>query len=431
MTTLPTNGNNDTIFFPITANPIGHHHLLLAESILWHFQKTKTIVFLLSNGFHPDPLKGQEIPQTRLRVDILMNALEDWNDPEKSMPAKLALKEGFILKLKNNNCAISRYEFSFNRPIRLSEHIQFLSGKKKVPIVLGADLIERMLNPKIFTDQDLAIIAKNSQIFFVPRDQINTERVLVLLKIKRGVSFNFTKIKTQFLPPNLQRFFFLSSTIIRRAVQAGHDLNTFLPKTSSKIILQNSLYGKKNPKFSIKSSNLNDLNLRYQELMGKLEVVAQALLKLLNELENKKKPHRFSIVETSAGGKIAESFTSQSGASNHFAEGRILYSKGAQKQFLRKTNFPKSSVSHTMSRNLAKTMLKNSGTDWALAETGMAGPPSNKRISNKSGQYHLGLALKSEVHYKFMEFNPFYTRKEHQLLIAIEALSWANNVLKN
>ena len=175
MTTLPTNGNNDTIFFPITANPIGHHHLLLAESILWHFQKTKTIVFLLSNGFHPDPLKGQEIPQTRLRVDILMNALEDWNDPEKSMPAKLALKEGFILKLKNNNCAISRYEFSFNRPIRLSEHIQFLSGKKKVPIVLGAK------------GESYDLFIKNQQcgVSFFPEDENDLARVVTNLSVDK------------------------------------------------------------------------------------------------------------------------------------------------------------------------------------------------------------------------------------------------------
>jgi len=429
MTLLKFEEKFSTLYFPLTANPSGHHHLLLAESVLWNFPKTKLIVFLISNGFHPDKQKRKQIPKTLLRFDILMNALNDWNDPEKSLPAQIASKEGLNLKLKKNNCAISRYELSFNRPVRLSEHIQFISEGRKVPIILGADLIERMLNPKIFSNQDLAIISKKSQILIAPRNKIEIEEVIFKLKKFRGVSVNFTCIKTEYFPRSLKRFLFTSSTIIRRAVQANHDLNTFLPKTSSRIILQNSLYKNNNLIFSIKSSNLNELNLRYQELLEKLADVAKALLKLLNELENKKKPHRFSIVETSAGGKISESFTSQSGASNHFLDGRILYSKGAQMKFLGKSNFSKSSVSNTISGELARTMLENSGADWALAETGMAGPPSNKRKSNKSGQFYLGLALMSEVKYKFLEFNPFFTRKEHQLLISIEALKWAKKVL--
>ena len=75
-------------------------------------------------------------------------------------------------------------------------------------------------------------------------------------------------------------------------------------------------------------------------------------------------------------------------------------------------------------------MLEQSGADWALAETGMAGPLSQKRRSKKNGQCHLGLAFSSEVKYKYLELNPFLTRKEHQLLFAIEALTWAESVLK-
>jgi len=430
MTLLNFDKKLSTVYFPLTANPSGHHHLLLAESVLWHSPKTKQIVFLISNGFHPDKLKREQIPQTQLRLDILMNALSDWNNPKKSLPAKIASKEEINLKLNKNNCAISRYELSFNRPVRLSEHIQFISDGEIVSIIVGADLIERMLNPKIFSDRDLRIISNESKILIAPRKKIDIEKVLLQLKKNRGVSFNCTYIKTENFPKSLKRFFFISSTIIRRAVQANHDLNTFLPKTSSRIILQNSLYKNNNLKFSINTSNLNELNLRYQELLENLQDVTKALLKLLNELENKQKPHRFSIVETSAGGKISESFTSQSGASNHFIDGRILYSKGAQIKFLGESNFlNKSSVTNTISKELATTMLENSGADWALAETGMAGPPSHKRKSNKSGQFHLGLALMSEVKYKFLEFNPFFTRKEHQLLIAIEALKWAKNVL--
>ena len=84
-----------------------------------------------------------------------------------------------------------------------------------------------------------------------------------------------------------------------------------------------------------------------------------------------------------------------------------------------------------MAINLAKTMQNISDADWVLAETGMLGPPSGDRRSNKSGQCYIALALKKEIQYKFFEFNPFLTKKEHRILIATEAFKWVNNVLQN
>ncbi len=46
-----------TVYFPLTADPAGHHHLLLAETVLRQFPETQLVVFILSNGMHPDPLK--------------------------------------------------------------------------------------------------------------------------------------------------------------------------------------------------------------------------------------------------------------------------------------------------------------------------------------------------------------------------------------
>ena len=75
-------------------------------------------------------------------------------------------------------------------------------------------------------------------------------------------------------------------------------------------------------------------------------------------------------------------------------------------------------------------MQRQSGADWALAETGMAGPPSKDRYSRKNGQCYLGLVISNEVRYKFLEFNAFLTRKEHQLMFAIEALAWVEEELQ-
>ena len=107
-----------TIYFPLTANPAGYHHLSLAECVLRQFPETKLIVFLLSNGQHPDPLKQQQIPEAALRLEILRGTLAEWSDPEKSLPAQIAEESGTSLKLNPNNCAISRCELSLNRPLR-------------------------------------------------------------------------------------------------------------------------------------------------------------------------------------------------------------------------------------------------------------------------------------------------------------------------
>ena len=114
----------------------------------------------------------------------------------------------------------------------------------------------------------------------------------------------------------------------------------------------------------------------------------------------------------------------------HIIDGRILYSKESQKKFLDLSNSPKSNVSEKMAKDLAITMRKISKADWAIAETGMLGPPSNKKRSFKSGQCHLGLAFNEGVKYKFLELNPFLTRREHQLLISIEAINWVKNILQ-
>ena len=164
--------------------------------------------------------------------------------------------------------------------------------------------------------------------------------------------------------------------------------------------------------------------------MCKLENSAKLLLKLLSGLKKNNKPHKFSILETSTGGKIVESFTSLPGASNHFIDGRILYSKNSQKQFLDNSSYPKSNVCQKMAEDLAVKMREISRTDWALAQTGMLGPPSIEKKSNKSGQCYLALAFRKEVKYKSLQLNPFLTRNEHQLLVSIEAINWLVRILK-
>ena len=103
-------GNLSEIYFPLTANPAGYNHLLLAESVLWQFPETQSLVFILSNSRHPDPFKTVQIPHASLRYEILRSALLDWSDPENSLPARYADESGVLLKLGRKNCTISRWE---------------------------------------------------------------------------------------------------------------------------------------------------------------------------------------------------------------------------------------------------------------------------------------------------------------------------------
>jgi nicotinic acid mononucleotide adenylyltransferase len=197
-----------TVYFPLTADPAGHHHLLLAETVLRQFPETQLVVFILSNGMHPDPLKHRKIPAATLRAEILRSALNDWSDPAKSLAAKIAEESGVEFKLTNNNSAVSRRELSYERPLRLAEHIRTFSSGEKVRVIFGADLLERMLNPQIFTNEDLAEISRGCHLLLAPRNDVEIENVLNQLKQKRGITLSVTLIKTEFFPQNLQRFFF-------------------------------------------------------------------------------------------------------------------------------------------------------------------------------------------------------------------------------
>ena len=420
-----------TIYFPLTADPAGHHHLLLAESVLQQFPETQMVVFILSNGMHPDPLKKREITAAVIREEILRCALNDWSNPKISLVAKIAENSGFELKLANNNSAVSRKELSYDRPHRLAEHILTFFAGDKVRIILGADLLERMLNPQIFTNEDLFVISCKSHLLIVSRNNIDIENVLKKLSQKRGIILRVTLIKAEFVLENLQNFFLISSTLIRRAAQAGHELKAFLPETSGQQLSRYGLYEERKNGLEILSSSLTELQQRLHELMQQLEESAKKLQKFLNRCEMQKKLHSFSVLETSTGGLISAVFTSLSGASKHFMDGRILYSQKAQTQFLGDSLTVGSSVSQKRTQNLAEAMLRKSGTDWSLAESGMAGPPTSERRSWKNGLCHIGLAYSMEVHFISLELNPFLTRKEHQLLFAIKAINWAEEVLHN
>ena len=89
---------------------------------------------------------------------------------------------------------------------------------------------------------------------------------------------------------------------------------------------------------------------------------------------------KVAVCETSAGGLIASQLLAQPGASKFFAGGVVGYSKTAKQAFLGldpEASQPTSTEPHA--RELAEACRAKLQTDWAIGETGVAGPSPNSR----------------------------------------------------
>lgn len=89
---------------------------------------------------------------------------------------------------------------------------------------------------------------------------------------------------------------------------------------------------------------------------------------------------RLGVCETSAGGFIASTLLAQPGASKFFAGGVVAYSMGAKQTFLGlepEASKPTSTEPHAI--ELASALRTALDVEWAIGETGVAGPSANSR----------------------------------------------------
>ena len=227
------------------------------------------------------------------------------------------------------------------------------------------------------------------------------------------------------LPKPLHLLLHLSSTLIRRAVQAGHSLERFVPQGAAQLMREQRLYRREGADQFL---NEWELNCRRQE--QQLEDCAFAIKVLLDERARQRKPHHIAVVETSTGGRISAAFTTVSGVSRHFLGGVVPCDRREKARLLERP-VTGSSVTAGMAGTLAEAGARCNGADFTLAETGMAGPSSPERRSRKHGQCHLALSIDGKLHHNRLDLNPFLSRKEHQLGFALEALRWFKSVLES
>ena len=369
---------DSSVFLPLTGNPTGFHHLLLAECTLRQFPEYDRVVFLLSNGQHPDPTKRQRILAAESRLTILRSVLTDWPEPGVSYPARVLAGLGEQPRLNPERSGISTAEFECDRPYRLAEHVLRLHEKhpeRPVPLIIGADLVERMQDECIFSSEDLRVLATKARFLIVPREAVMLEEALATTEARRGVMLATELLNLDQLPKPLHLLLHLSSTLIRRAVQAGHSLERFVPQGAAQLMREQRLYRREGADQFL---NEWELNCRRQE--QQLEDCAFAIKVLLDERARQRKPHHIAVVETSTGGRISAAFTTVSGVSKHFLGSMVPYDSREKARLLERP-VTGSSVTAAMAGTLAEAGARRSGAGFTLAETGLAGPSSPARRS--------------------------------------------------
>lgn len=89
---------------------------------------------------------------------------------------------------------------------------------------------------------------------------------------------------------------------------------------------------------------------------------------------------RVAVAESSAGGLICSRLLEVHGASKFFAGGLVVYTKASKRTFLGlddTSSKPTATEAHAI--ELAEAARERLGVDWAIGETGVAGPTPNSR----------------------------------------------------
>ena len=157
----------------------------------------------------------------------------------------------------------------------------------------------------------------------------------------------------------------------------------------------------------------------YEDVEGHEEVV---IGKRLIQIEK-----TLAIAESCTGGKIAQLFTANPGASQYLQGGVVTYSTQSKIEVLgvsKSVIETQSVVSAAVAEAMAKNVLKLYKSDYAIATTGNAGP--TKGDSNEEvGTVYIAIATKKRVYSKKFNFG------NHRGSVINKAVSKALELLQN
>jgi len=138
----------------------------------------------------------------------------------------------------------------------------------------------------------------------------------------------------------------------------------------------------------------------------------------------RKKGITLSLAESCTGGFVAKRITDIAGSSDYFLEGAVTYSDGAKIRLLGVTPQileEKGAVSSEAAMAMARGMRKQSGSDIALAVTGIAGPSGATPVK-PVGTVFIALATSSGCQAKMYRFAG--NRGEIRTVTTFMAINW-------
>ncbi len=416
----------NTLFVPITGNPAGYHHLVLAELALRQRPELSRVVYLLSNGHHPDPFKRSVTLPKDIRLQLMQDLLASLHQDSGNRLNVIVEQAGETLRLRQVELFVSIIEFQREGQVRLLDNVKnirtaLMSDRdhksQRIQILVGSDLINRMQDPQIFSEADMKEMSNLAEWLVVPRPGERIAESLV-----EGPSLKQKILDPDLLPIALQSYLNLSSTIIRRAVSCGQQLPAYLPDKAIEH-LEEHLGGS----VSKKIAEVSEWEVKIQELERDLLEISR---KVSRQLFERKNPPKIYFLETSAGGRIAGSLIGLPGSSKFVLGSQVAYANSIKEQLIgRFLGQHESSLSEELTKEMALAAMRNTEANIVLAENGMAGPPDGTLRSNKNGVCHLVLIKKSEMTeqpyetiHEVVQENPFFTKQEHQIRFAISAL---------
>lgn len=131
-----------------------------------------------------------------------------------------------------------------------------------------------------------------------------------------------------------------------------------------------------------------------------------------------------SLAESCTGGLVAKRITDISGSSAYFLEGIVSYSNAAKTQLLdvsQRLLDEKGAVSSEVAMSMALGVCKLSGSDIALAVTGIAGPDGGT-VEKPVGTVYMALADPTGCRAKRYTFHG--DREEIRLITSFMAMDW-------
>jgi len=409
-----------TVVLSLTAHPVGYHHFAMIEIALRAFPELKHVVLHFSNGIHPDPTKPPVGVPAKVRLKLLQQAAQAIAHPEQSFLAHQAQLAGEKLTLDPAQIWLSTLELEEPRAFTSQEVVKALLSQahpapERLFWLAGADLAQRMADPAIFRDEDLDVLAWHCTYVLLEREGSDLPLALQALQ-NRGVQLAHRQLEWASVPAWLLPFFSLSSTFIRQAAAAGWPLAGMLPAPAAAELAQI-------PGYATDSVAQTALAQEIQTAQAELDAAATEVLGLL---QRQKTPLTVAVAEAGSGGALAASLGGVAGISRYLLQGRLVYDEASKEALLTegKQAAPRNAgaVEEEMAAALAQAMRQVAGSQLALAETGVAGPPDGTRKSLKNGSSVVALAHPNGVEVQTLSLPAYLSRQEHQRRFALAAL---------